>query len=149
MHSSVASSVGSGRSPGGRQINRSRGRPPAVPTVPVAKHIDADDDDDFWSDDSLQRDPKPAARSVHHEQDEISSMAGGDSLHNVSTPMSTNMSCVSALTVDTESFNTAVTTDSKKSKKRKKRKNEVWKMQPIPVKPYIPVPESKNDLRSP
>lgn len=143
-------------------------RPPLVPVHSIqgpvpARHCAADDDDDdgFWSDDSLQKDravaTKPLSRSELHnresqkERDELiaSYIGESDPRHMGSAD---NMTCVSALTMDTEagSFETGgslVAESNSTNKKRRKKKREVWKMQPIPVKPYVPVPESSKDIR--
>jgi hypothetical protein len=158
LRRSPVSSPRSRGQPKGGQLSR----PPLAPThAPVpARHYVADDDDDddgFWSDDSLQKDKNPVRkpaiqpssyRSKQQDQDDIAALIGEDPRHMGSAD---NMTCVSALTMDTEtaSFDTSdCGTAASNTKKKKKKKKEVWKMQPIAIKPYVPVPETSKDIRA-
>jgi hypothetical protein len=56
-----------------------------------------------------------------------------------------NGTVISALTNDThlQSFVTESERNEEDEKKKKKKKRKVWKMEPIPVKPYVQVPANE------
>ena len=85
-------------------------------------------EDDALSDDSLQNiEPRQLIQPDLH----------APICHSEAPHEPDNISYVSALTIDSTNSN-SVSKDTPTKKVRKKKK-EVWKMKPIPVRPYIHV----------
>jgi hypothetical protein len=104
--------------------------PPSPHVHPPVSHQRSEDDiDEYLSDDSLQ---KPTHR-------------GHGGSHGPS-PSIDNSTVISALTNDTtlQSFDPRADSDPNKIKKKKRK---VWKMEPIPIRPYAQVPANGGSVR--
>lgn len=112
-----------------------------------------DELDEYLSDDSLQpsnRSAHPSRPSGQHQHTESLSDYLIPPSHHSQLPSSSfvdNSTVVSALTTDTnlQSFPSRDGSDGNgQEPKTKKKKRKVWKMEPIPIRPYIQVPATGN-----
>ena len=136
--------------------------PPAVIShrQPPKRSETADELDEYLSDDSLQQN-QPPNRSAHpsststnfpgrHQHTESLSDYLIPPSHHSQLPASSfidNSTVVSALTTDTnlQSFPSLDGSEGNgQEPKTKKKKRKVWKMEPIPIRPYVQVPATGN-----